>query len=83
MAAMLLIAGSMSARGMASWWSLYAEARMYIVPAVPAVRERSAPPQTCRDTAETGTQVQHPRTWAGDVQGEIDHLHPPGRRISY
>lgn len=66
MAAMLLIAGSTSVQDTVSWWNLYVEARMYIVPAVPAVpvvpvvRERSAPPQTCRDTAGTGTQAQHP-----------------------
>lgn len=83
MAAMLLIAGSTSAQDMVSWWNLYAEVHMYIVPAGPAVRERSVPPQTCRDTAGTGTQVQHPQTWAGDVQGEIDYLRRPYRRISY
>lgn len=56
MAAMSLIAGLMSDRGMASWWSLYAEVvHMYIAP---AARERSALPQTCRDRAGTGTQVQ-------------------------
>lgn len=86
MAAMLLIAGSTNAQGTVNWWNLYAEAHMYIVPAVLAVLavlERSAPPQTCRDTAGTGTQVQHPQMWAGDVQGEIDYLRPPDRRISY
>lgn len=59
---------------------------MYIVPAVAAVRERSAPLQSCRDTAGTGMQVQkilHPRMWAGDVQGEIDCLRPPARQVSY
>lgn len=84
MAAMLRIAGLMSDQGMASWWSLYAEVvRMDIVP---AVRERYALPQTCRDMAGTGTQVQkipRPRVWAGGVRGEIDYLRPQARRISY